>query len=36
MSGDIVHLQKLTDQQVSARLSAYNPRGSLEADIAKQ
>ena len=34
MSGDTGHLQRLTDQQVSARLAAYNPRGSLEADIA--
>ena len=27
------HLQRLTDEQVSARLAAYNPDGSLDRDI---
>jgi methyl-accepting chemotaxis protein len=34
MKSDTAHLQRLTDEQVSARLAAYNPKGSLEADIA--
>jgi len=34
MKSDTAHLQRLTDQQVSARLAAYNPHGSLEKDIA--
>jgi len=34
MSGDTGQLQRLTDQQVSARLSAYNAGGSLDRDIA--
>src|SRR5690349_1082917 len=34
MSGDTGQLQKLTDQQVSARLAAYNSGSSLDADIA--
>src|SRR5206468_6789376 len=33
MSGDTGQLQKLTDQQVSARLAAYNPGGSLDRDV---
>jgi methyl-accepting chemotaxis protein len=33
MSGETGQLQKLTDQQVSARLAAYNPGGTLERDI---
>jgi methyl-accepting chemotaxis protein len=33
MKSDTAHLQRLTDGQVSARLAAYNPDGSLEADI---
>src|SRR5207253_6161253 len=33
MSGDNGPLQKLTDQQVSARLAAYNPGGSLDRDL---
>ncbi len=33
MSGDSGQLQRLTDSQVSARLAAYNPGGSLERDI---
>ena len=32
MGGETGQLQRLTDQQVSARLSAYNPGGSLERD----
>jgi methyl-accepting chemotaxis protein len=32
MSGDTGQLQRLTDEQVSARLQAYNPGGSLERD----
>ena len=30
MGGDTSQLQRLTDEQVSARLGAYNPKGSLE------
>ena len=33
MKSDTAHLQRLTDEQVSARLAAYNPDGSLERDI---
>jgi methyl-accepting chemotaxis protein len=33
MKSDTAQLQRLTDEQVSARLAAYNPGGSLEADI---
>jgi len=33
MSGDTGQLQRLTDEQVSARLAAYNAGGSLERDI---
>jgi methyl-accepting chemotaxis protein len=33
MGGDIGQLQWLTDQQVSARLAAYNGDGSLERDV---
>jgi methyl-accepting chemotaxis protein len=33
MSGETGQLQKLTDQQVSARLAAYNPGGSLDRDV---
>ncbi|HEX8840994.1 MAG TPA: methyl-accepting chemotaxis protein, partial [Sphingomicrobium sp.] len=33
MGGDTSQLQRLTDEQVSARLAAYNPKGSLERDI---
>ena len=33
MSGETGQLQRLTDEQVSARLQAYNPGGSLERDI---
>ena len=33
MSGDTGQLQRLTDEQVSARLAAYNNDGSLERDI---
>ncbi|HEX6661358.1 MAG TPA: methyl-accepting chemotaxis protein [Sphingomicrobium sp.] len=33
MGGDTGGLQQLTDGQVSARLQAYNPGGSLERDI---
>jgi methyl-accepting chemotaxis protein len=33
MSGDTGQLQKLTDEQVNARLAAYNPAGALERDI---
>ena len=33
MSGETAQLQRLTDEQVSARLKAYNPGGSLERDI---
>jgi methyl-accepting chemotaxis protein len=34
MSGETGQLQRLTDEQVSARLSAYNPDGSLDRDLA--
>ena len=34
MSGETGQLQRLTDEQVSARLAAYNRDGSLERDIA--
>src|SRR5258708_19921453 len=34
MSGETGHLQRLTDEQVSARVAAYNRDGSLERDIA--
>jgi methyl-accepting chemotaxis protein len=33
MKSDTAHLQKLTDEQVSARLAAYNSDGSLQGDI---
>ena len=33
MSGDTGQLQRLTDQQVSARVAAYNPGGSLDRDL---
>ncbi len=33
MSGDTGQLQRLTDQQVSARLTAYNPGGALDRDL---
>jgi methyl-accepting chemotaxis protein len=33
MSGETGELQRLTDEQVSARLAAYNPRGSLDRDV---
>src|SRR5215213_2242982 len=33
MSGETGQLQRLTDEQVSARLAAYNPGGALESDI---
>ncbi|HVU29037.1 MAG TPA: methyl-accepting chemotaxis protein [Sphingomicrobium sp.] len=33
MSGDTGQLQRLTDQQVSARLTAYNAGGSLDRDL---
>jgi methyl-accepting chemotaxis protein len=33
MSGETGQLQRLTDEQVSARLAAYNPDGSLQRDI---
>ena len=33
MSGETGQLQRLTDQQVNARLAAYNPGGSLDRDI---
>jgi methyl-accepting chemotaxis protein len=33
MSGETGQLQRLTDEQVSARLQAYNPGGSLESDV---
>ncbi len=33
MSADTGQLQRLTDEQVSARLKAYNPGGSLEHDL---
>jgi len=34
MSGDTGQLQRLTDEQVSARLAAYNAGGALDRDIA--
>jgi len=34
MSGETGQLQRLTDEQVKARLAAYNPGGSLDRDIA--
>ena len=34
MGGDTGQLQRLTDQQVNARLDAYNAEGSLDRDIA--
>ena len=33
MRGDTGQLQRLPDEQVSARLAAYNASGSLERDI---
>jgi len=33
MTGETGQLQRLTDQQVSARLAAYNPGGSLDSDL---
>ena len=33
MSGDTSGLQRLSDEQVQARLQAYNPDGSLERDV---
>ena len=33
MSGETGQLQRLTDEQVSARLAAYNPGGALESDL---
>jgi methyl-accepting chemotaxis protein len=33
MSGETGQLQRLTDEQVSARLAAYNPGGALDRDI---
>jgi methyl-accepting chemotaxis protein len=33
MSGDTGHLQRLTDEQVAERLTAYNPGRSLERDV---
>jgi methyl-accepting chemotaxis protein len=33
MGGDTSQLQRLTDEQVSARLGSYNPKGSLERDV---
>ncbi len=33
MKSDTARLQRLTDKQVSTRLAAYNPDGSLERDI---
>jgi methyl-accepting chemotaxis protein len=33
MKSDTAHLQKLTDEQVGARLAAYNSDGSLQRDI---
>jgi methyl-accepting chemotaxis protein len=35
MNGDNGHLQRLTDEQVTTRLEAYNPQGALERDIRK-
>ncbi|MGI8704431.1 MAG: methyl-accepting chemotaxis protein [Sphingomicrobium sp.] len=34
MTSDTAHLQRLSDEQVSTRLNAYNPEGSLDRDIA--
>jgi methyl-accepting chemotaxis protein len=34
MNGETGQLQRLTDEQVSARLAAYNSGGSLDRDIA--
>jgi methyl-accepting chemotaxis protein len=34
MSGETGQLQRLTDEQVNARLAAYNPGGSLDRDVA--
>jgi methyl-accepting chemotaxis protein len=34
MSGETAQLQRLTDEQVSARLAAYNAGGSLDRDLA--
>jgi len=34
MSGEIGQLQRLTDEQVSARLAAYNGDGTLDRDVA--
>jgi methyl-accepting chemotaxis protein len=34
MGGETGQLQRLTDEQVSARLAAYNPDGSLDRDLA--
>ena len=33
MSGETGQLQRLTDEQVNARLAAYNGDGSLERDV---
>jgi methyl-accepting chemotaxis protein len=33
MSGETGQLQRLTEQQVSARLAAYNPGGALDRDV---
>jgi methyl-accepting chemotaxis protein len=33
MNGETGQLQRLTDEQVSARLAAYNPGGALERDV---
>ncbi len=33
MGGETSQLQRLTDEQVSSRLTAYNPKGSLESDL---
>jgi methyl-accepting chemotaxis protein len=33
MKSETAHLQRLTDEQVNARLAAYNPDGSLDQDI---
>lgn len=34
MTSDTAHLQRLSNEQVNARLDAYNPDGSLDRDIA--
>jgi methyl-accepting chemotaxis protein len=34
MSGETGQLERLTDEQVTARLAAYNPGGSLDRDVA--